>query len=86
MVVVSHFGWFYEMINQSYFTFVEVTSIFVVCVWLVPICLVVSLSTTEPLPFDSNGGNGENKKRRNIVANILRIIKRKQDEIIPSCY
>ena len=86
MVVLSHFVWFHSMLDQSYYTFKEITAIFIVCVWLIPISLIISLSTTEPLPFDNNGGNGENKKRRNIVANILRLIKRKQDEIIPSCY
>ena len=63
---------------------------FVICVWMCPLAFVISLSTNEPLPYNGGGaaeGIEENEMRRkgsNRVANLFRMLKRKQDELLPS--
>ena len=92
MALVNHFAWFYHMINYAYYSYGEIIAIFVICVWLCPLAFVISLSTNEPLPYNGNGemgmdGVGENDQRRkgsNRVANLFRMLKRKQDELLPS--
>ncbi|KAJ1977835.1 erv26 super protein [Dimargaris verticillata] len=46
LVITNHFSWFLYFIDHHYAT-AEVVSFFVVCVWLVPLLYLVSLSSTS---------------------------------------
>ena len=54
--VISHFVWFFDIlaVEVPYYSYAEISGIFIVCVWFCPIFFVVSLSTTESLPFISD--------------------------------
>lgn len=87
MALVNHFAWFYHMINYAYYSYGEIIAIFVTCVWMCPLAFVISLSTTEPLPYGNNDAQADGQERRkgsNRVANLFRMLKRKQDELLPS--
>ena len=96
MSLVNHFAWFYHMINYAYYPYGEIIAIFVICVWMCPLAFVISLSTNEPFTYGAADDNGEGigsggieqgdqrRKGINRVANLFRMLKRKQDELLPS--
>lgn len=84
MALINHFAWFYHMVNYAYYSYGEIIAIFVICVWACPLAFVISLSTTEQLPYGAEAEGAERRKGSNRIANLFRMLKRKQEELLPS--
>jgi len=84
MALVDHFAWFYHMMTDSYYSYSEICGIFVLCVWIAPLFFIVSLSTTEPLPYGASPDLlSARRKGTNRIAALFRFLRRKQDELLP---
>jgi hypothetical protein len=84
LALANHFLWFAHMLGYAVYGYAEIIAIFVVCVWLAPLAFIVSLSTTEPLPYGASPDSvSARRKGTNRIASMFRFLKAKQDELLP---
>jgi len=92
--LVNHFSWFFHvLLTDTYlYSYSEMASIFVICVWLCPLAFIVSLSSTEPLPVSNSplssgmeSDDGESRRKgHSLFAVFLNFLKSKSNSLLPT--
>eukprot|EP00698_Gefionella_okellyi_P009034 TRINITY_DN2266_c0_g1_i1.p1 TRINITY_DN2266_c0_g1~~TRINITY_DN2266_c0_g1_i1.p1 ORF type:complete len:128 (+),score=20.81 TRINITY_DN2266_c0_g1_i1:273-656(+) len=86
LLVVQHFLWF-RYFAYEWYAPVRILFFFVLCIWLVPLEIMVSLSANDnilpmsgPLPGPADDATTANKKSHNILLTIFGFLKRKKHD------
>ncbi|KAJ1862480.1 erv26 super protein [Coemansia sp. RSA 2703] len=80
LTISNHFMWFFYFIKHLGYSFGQVCSFMLLCVWLVPLALFVSLTPEDAALPSGGSGEGGRKSRQNMFKAMFARFVRSSDE------